>query len=180
MRKIIVCIRQLVSNRMSNIFPLSTKNVFNAKYITVISSSSGLIRVRVYTINYCGANETPKGGNETSFAFVEYSIVVNSYRLHDGTIPTFQKTPKAVVTANTRKSVPPMIPITFSDKYLAKTAPPETAMPVATACAAMAPAATLTGFWAADSAMVDKNDRSPNSAAKTNPKILTIRALYGV
>ena len=70
-----------------------------------------------------------------------------------------------------------MIPMTFSDKYLAKTAPPETAIPVATACAAMAPAATLTGFCAADRAMVDKNDRSPNSAAKTKPNMLKRRAL---
>ena len=75
------------------------------------------------------------------------------------------------------KSVPPIIPITFSDRYLARAAPPDTAIPVATAWAAMAPAATLTGFCAADKAMVDKKDRSPNSAAKTKPKILNSRAL---
>lgn len=48
--------------------------------------------------------------------------------------------------AKTMKRVPPMIPMTFSDRYLAKAAPPETAIPVATAWAPMAPAATLTGF----------------------------------
>ena len=85
--------------------------------------------------------------------------------------------PNAVVTANIMKRVPPMIPMTFSDKYFAKTAPPETAIAVATAWAAIAPAATLTGFCAADKAMVDKKDRSPNSAAKTKPNILKIRAL---
>ena len=67
--------------------------------------------------------------------------------------------------------------MTFSDKYLATTEPPETAIPVATAWAAVAPTATLTGFCAADRAMVDRNDRSPNSAAKTKPKILKTRAL---
>jgi hypothetical protein len=71
-----------------------------------------------------------------------------------------------------------MMPITLSDRYLATTAPPETAIPVATACAATAPPATLIGFWAADKAMVDRNDLSPNSAANTSPKMLKIRALY--
>ena len=75
------------------------------------------------------------------------------------------------------KRVPPMSPMTFSDKYLATTAPPETAIPVAAAWAAIAPAATLTGFCAADKAMVDKKDLSPNSAANTKPNILKIRAL---
>ena len=72
---------------------------------------------------------------------------------------------------------PPIIPMTFSDRYFATTAPPETAIPVATAWAAIAPAATLTGFCAADNAMVDKKDLSPNSAANTNPNILNKRAL---
>ena len=81
------------------------------------------------------------------------------------------------MTAKTMNRTPPMIPMTFSDRYFAKTAPPETAIPVATAWAAIAPAATLAGFCAAERAMVDKNDRSPNSAAKTKPKMLKIRAL---
>lgn len=55
--------------------------------------------------------------------------------------------------------------------------PPDTAIPVATPWAAMAPTQTLTGFWAADNAMVDRNDRSPNSAAKTSVKILASWAL---
>jgi hypothetical protein len=80
--------------------------------------------------------------------------------------------------ANIKKRVPPIIPITFSDKYFATTAPPETAIPVATAWAAIAPTATLYGFCAADKAMVDRKDLSPNSAANTNPKMLKMRALY--
>lgn len=78
------------------------------------------------------------------------------------------------MTANTKKSVPPMIPMTRSERYLATYDPPSTATPVATACAAMAPAATETGFCAADSAMVERKDRSPNSAANTSPKMLAI------
>ena len=73
---------------------------------------------------------------------------------------------------------PPMKPITRSDIYLAITPPPKTAIPVAAACAAIAPPATLTGFCAADKAIVDKKDRSPNSAANTKVKILNILALY--
>jgi hypothetical protein len=91
----------------------------------------------------------------------------------------FQKIPKAVVTAKTMKRDPPMIPITRSDRYLATTAPPETAIPVATAWAAMAPAATLAGFWAAERAIVDRKLLSPNSAANTSPKMLKMRALGG-
>ena len=71
-----------------------------------------------------------------------------------------------------------MIPIALSDRYLAMTAPPATAIPVAMAWAAIAPPATLTGFWAADRAIVERKDRSPNSAANTRPKILKIRALF--
>ena len=44
-------------------------------------------------------------------------------------------------------------------------------MPVAAACAATAPAATATGFKAADKAIVDKKERSPISAANTNENI---------
>ena len=79
--------------------------------------------------------------------------------------------PNAVVKAKTINNDPPMYPITFSDKYFDKNAPPSTAIPVAVAWAAIAPIATETGFWAAPRAIVDKNDRSPNSAAKTNEKI---------
>ena len=80
--------------------------------------------------------------------------------------------------ANTMNNTPPMMPMTFSDRYLARTAPPDTAIPVATAWAAIAPAATLKGFCAAERAMVDRKDRSPNSAAKTKPKMLRMRALF--
>jgi len=41
----------------------------------------------------------------------------------------------------------------------------------------MDPAATETGFCAADSAIMEKKDRSPNSAANTNPNVVTILAL---
>lgn len=71
------------------------------------------------------------------------------------------------------------MPITLSDKYFATTAPPDTAIPVATACAAIAPVATLKGFCAADKAIVERKERSPNSAANTRPKILKTRALMG-
>lgn len=81
--------------------------------------------------------------------------------------------------ANTRNKVPEIIPITLSEIYLASTPPPKTAIPVATAWAAMAPTATLKGFCAADNAMVDKKERSPNSAAKTRPNVLVICALVG-
>ena len=60
----------------------------------------------------------------------------------------------------------------FSEMYFETYAPPETAMPVATAWAAIAPTATLIGFCAADKAIVEINDRSPNSAANTKPRIL--------
>lgn len=73
--------------------------------------------------------------------------------------------------AKTKNSVPEMMPITFSEMYLAKTDPPPTAIPVATPCAAIAPPATDTGFCAADRAMVERNDRSPNSAANTKAKV---------
>ncbi len=58
--------------------------------------------------------------------------------------------------------------------YLATYDPPATAIPVATACAAMAPTATETGFCAALNAIVDRNDLSPNSAANTSPNVLMI------
>ena len=84
----------------------------------------------------------------------------------------------AVVAANTKNSSPPIIPKTLSGTYLAMYAPPMTAMPVATACAAIAPVATLTGFCAAERAMVAMKDRSPNSAANTRAKMLAIWALF--
>ena len=67
-----------------------------------------------------------------------------------------------------------MYPITFSEIYFATYDPPATAIPVATACAAIAPTATETGFCAALNAIVDKKDLSPNSAAKTSPNVLMI------
>jgi hypothetical protein len=44
-------------------------------------------------------------------------------------------------------------------------------LPVAVPCAAMAPVATDMGFCAAPRAMVERKDRSPNSAANTSEKI---------
>ena len=44
-------------------------------------------------------------------------------------------------------------------------------LPVAEAWAIMAPEATANGFWAALRAIVDKNERSPISAAKTNENV---------
>ena len=64
-----------------------------------------------------------------------------------------------------------MYPISFSLKYLDRNAPEATAIPVAVACAPTAPAATETGLLAAPSAMVERKERSPNSAAKTSEKI---------
>jgi hypothetical protein len=43
--------------------------------------------------------------------------------------------------------------------------------PVAVECAAMAPVATERGFCAAPRAMVERKERSPNSAANTREKI---------
>ena len=60
----------------------------------------------------------------------------------------------------------------FSEIYLATYDPPATAIPVAIAWAAIAPTATETGFCAALKAIVDKKERSPNSAANTKPKVL--------
>lgn len=85
-----------------------------------------------------------------------------------------QKIPRAVVTAKTKNSVPLTRPITFSDIYLAMYEPPYTASPVASPCAAIAPPATLNGFCAALRAIVERKDLSPNSAAKTRPKVLII------
>ena len=85
-----------------------------------------------------------------------------------------QKMPRAVVKAKTRKSEPAINPTTFSLMYLAMYDPPATAMRVAAAWAAMAPVATLTGFCAAPKAIVERNERSPNSAAKTRPKVLAM------
>mmetsp|Transcript_47779 Transcript_47779/g.108415 ORF Transcript_47779/g.108415 Transcript_47779/m.108415 type:complete len:204 (+) Transcript_47779:201-812(+) len=75
--------------------------------------------------------------------------------------------------AKTMKSVPPMSPTVFSEMYSERMAPPATAPAVATVCATMAPVATLTGFWAAARAIVERKERSPNSAAKTNTKVCT-------
>lgn len=80
----------------------------------------------------------------------------------------------AVVKANTKNRVPPIYPMVFSEMYLATYEPPATAIPVARACAAIPPAATATGFCAALRAIVAINERSPNSAAKTNPNVLMI------
>ena len=71
-----------------------------------------------------------------------------------------------------------MYPIAFSEIYFETYDPPATAIPVARACAAIPPAATETGFWAALRAIVEINERSPNSAAKTNPKVLMIFPLW--
>jgi len=62
----------------------------------------------------------------------------------------------------------------FSEIYFARAEPVTTAIIVAIACAAIPPAATETGFCAALSAIVEMNERSPNSAAKTSPKVLRI------
>ena len=79
--------------------------------------------------------------------------------------------PSAVVMANTMNKLPPIIPMTFSLKYLDNNTPPATATPVAVACAAMAPVATASGFIAALSAIVEKKERSPISAANTSPNV---------
>lgn len=50
-------------------------------------------------------------------------------------------------------------------------------LPVADACATIAPAATPNGFCAAPKAMVVKKERSPNSAAKTKENVCRIKAL---
>jgi hypothetical protein len=89
-----------------------------------------------------------------------------------------QKTPRAVVSANTRKRPPATIPMRFSLMYFDRMAPEATAMPVAVACAPTAPAATEKGFWAAPRAMVERKERSPNSAAKTSEKIWRTLALW--
>ena len=86
----------------------------------------------------------------------------------------YQKIPMAVVNAKTKNSVPLTRPIIFSDIYLAIYDPLYTASPVASPCAAIAPPATLNGFWAALSAIVERKDLSPNSAANTRPKVLII------
>ena len=78
--------------------------------------------------------------------------------------------PSAVVTANRRKSVPPTIPITFSETYLATMDPLDTAMPVAKAWAATPPTATLKGFWEADRAMVDKKTSIAKLGSKHQTK----------
>ena len=85
--------------------------------------------------------------------------------------------PRAVVKAKARKRLPLIKPMTFSEIYLEMYAPPDTARPVASPCAAIAPPATLSGFCAALSAIVERNDLSPNSAANTRPKVLRICAL---
>ena len=85
-----------------------------------------------------------------------------------------QNRPKAVVIANTMKRLPPIKPITFSERYLEIYAPPITAMPVAIPCAAIEPPATANGFCAALRAIVDKKERSPNSAANTRANVLAI------
>jgi hypothetical protein len=82
------------------------------------------------------------------------------------------------VTAKITNNEPPIYPMTFSDKYFDMKAPPITAIPVAEACAAIAPEAIEKGLDAALRAIVVRKDRSPISAAKTKENVCSICALY--
>ena len=81
------------------------------------------------------------------------------------------------MTAKTRNSVPLNYPMNLSDIFLVIAAPPMTAIAVETACAHTAPNPTQKGSCAAERAIVLRNDLSPNSAANTSPKILSMCAL---
>mmetsp|Transcript_11118 Transcript_11118/g.28138 ORF Transcript_11118/g.28138 Transcript_11118/m.28138 type:complete len:237 (+) Transcript_11118:419-1129(+) len=84
-----------------------------------------------------------------------------------------QKTPAREPTPIRRKSAPPTIFNTFSDRYFDTMAPPTMAMSVAAKWPPMEPKATPTGLWEATRATVAIIDRSPHSAAKMIRKVDT-------
>ena len=83
--------------------------------------------------------------------------------------------PKAVVKAKRMKSTPPRMRMPFSERYWEKYEPARTAVPVARKWPAVAPAHTLSGLPAAESAMVASWLRSPISATVVSVNASTTR-----